>query len=184
MRISSVCVWGRSRSWFLSASNSEMFCLTSAAREKSWLRTVSSKISFNSFSFTRMFAICNSNNSKILSFNYIHFRVVFFKIHILYVLRQLCFFSRNCKIPDLDVILPAFIVGRSRLNCCDWLSDFRHDLGQDWHQAWRVRLDFTQRLNDVLHQTVTDMVHDQHIMEKALYSFTESTISKTFKCKI
>lgn len=184
VRISSVCVWGRSRSWFLSASNSEMFCLTSAAREKSWLRTVSSKISFNSFSFTRMFAICDSNNSKILSFNYIHCRVVFFKICILYVLRQLCFFFRNCKIPDLDVILPAFIVGRSCLNCCDWLPDFRHDLGQDWHQAWRVRLDFTQRLNDVLHQTVTDMVHDQHIMEKALYSFTESTISKTFKCKI
>lgn len=97
MRISSVCVWGRSRSWFLSASNSEMFCLTSAAREKSWLRTVSSRISFNSFSFTRMFAICDSNNSKILSFNYIHFRVVFFKICILYVLRQLCFFSEIVK---------------------------------------------------------------------------------------
>lgn len=74
-----------------------MFCLTSAAREKSWLRTVSSRISFNSFSFTRMFAICDSNNSKILSFNYIHFRVVFFKICILYVLRQLCFFSEIVK---------------------------------------------------------------------------------------
>lgn len=74
-----------------------MFCLTSAAREKSWLRTVSSKISFNSFSFTRMFAICDSNNSKILSFNYIHCRVVFFKICILYVLRQLCFFSEIVK---------------------------------------------------------------------------------------
>lgn len=107
----------------------------------------------------------------------------FLNLHIICVETVMVFF-RNCKIPDLDVILPAFIVGRSCLNCCDWLPDFRHDLCQDWHQAWRVRLDFTQRLNDVLHQTVTDMVHDQHIMEKALYSFTESTISKTFKCKI
>lgn len=75
-----------------------MFCLTSAAREKSWLRTVSSKISFNSFSFTRMFAICDSNNSKILSFNYIHFRVVFFFKSAYYMCWDSCgFFSEIVK---------------------------------------------------------------------------------------
>lgn len=111
---------------------------------------------------------------------------LFFKICILHALRQLSWliFSRNCKMSDLDVILPAFIVGRSRLHCCDWFPDFRHNLGQDWHQAWRVRLHFTQRLNDVLDQTVTDMVHDQHVVEKALYSFTESTVSNRFTYEI
>lgn len=100
------------------------------------------------------------------------------------IVANLFLFFRNCRIPDLDVILPAFIVRRSRLDCCDWLPDFRHDLGQDWHQAWRVRLDFTQRLNDVLDQTVTDMVHDQHVVEKTLYSFAESNVSKTVTYKI
>lgn len=48
-----------------------MLCLTSAAREKSWLRTVSSKISFNSFSFTRMFAICKNNTYHTSKYNLI-----------------------------------------------------------------------------------------------------------------
>ena len=73
---------------------------------------------------------------------------------------------------DLDVVLSALVIWRPRFHGSDGLANLGDDFCQDRHQTGGVGLDFTEGLNDVLHQTVTQVIHDQHVMKETLHCFT------------
>ena len=73
---------------------------------------------------------------------------------------------------DLDVVLSALVVWRPRFHGSDGLTNLRDDFCQDRHQTGGVGLDFTEGLDNVLHQTVTQVIHDQHVMKETLHCFT------------